>query len=157
VADPHPRYGAFQLPSTGEEIGPYAAAFHNWLRALLAKHRDTLSHVVFESPILPTKTSMATVRKLTGLAWHCEWLCFLHEVDCAEAHLQQVKKFFAGHGRAEKADMIAAARQYGFPLENHQNDEADALGVRFYAISQKWPQHLPESMRIGLIGGAAVA
>jgi crossover junction endodeoxyribonuclease RuvC len=141
VAGKPPVFNTFRLPSTGEEIGPFALAYRDWLNGMLASVAFDL--VVFEAPILPRETQIATVRKLTGLTYHTELICAERGIVCREAHQQTVRKFLAGHGRASKEQMVAAARSYGWPVEDHH--QADACGIWAWSCAQFAPQaaHVP--------------
>lgn len=149
--DGEPSYGTKVLPSTGEDIGRFAEAYNEWLLDMITLESPGL--VVFEAPILAGQTTLTTARKLTGLAWHTEFVCRLREIRCAEHHLQSVKKFFAGSGRADKAAMIAAARRQGWDPKD--DNAADALGLWACAVHQKCPQHAQRFMLGGLGGRAA--
>lgn len=148
--DGEPTYGTKILPSTGEDIGRFAEAFNEWLIDMLTLEEPGL--VVFEAPVLTGRTSLAAARKLYGLAWHTEFGCRLRQVQCLEHHLQSVKKFFAGNGRAEKQDMMAAARRLGW--EPKSFDAADALGLWACAVHQRAPQHAAR-FKLGALGGRA--
>lgn len=128
VEDTKFKSGYFRLPSTGPDIGKFALAYDAWLGAIM----PDVTEVVFEAPILPKKTRLITVRKLTGLAFYTEFLCAALDVRVMEAHLQSIKKAIGGHGRAEKVDMIAAVRRYGYDVT--EENEADAVAVRLYTI-----------------------
>lgn len=145
-----PGYGTKVLPSTGEDIGRFAEAFNEWLLDMITLEDPGL--VVFEAPILAGTTQAATARKLMGLAWHTEFVCRLRDVRCAEHHLQSVKKFFAGNGRADKAAMIAAAQRQGWSPKD--DNASDALGLWACAVHQKCPQHAQRFM-LGALGGRA--
>lgn len=149
--DGEPRYGTKVLPATGEDIGRFAEAYNTWLLDMITLENPVL--VVFEAPILAGQTTLATARKLTGLAWHTEFVCRLREVRCKEAHLQSVKKFFAGSGRADKQAMIEAARRHGWAPKT--SDEADALGLWAYTIHEEWPRHAGRFQMGGLAQAGA--
>lgn len=126
--------GAYRIPPT-QDLGAYADAFDLWLRKMLADHRVTLC--VFEAPILPKHCSFDVVRKLTGLAWHTEWVCKQLEIECMEANNMRIKSFM-GSGRMTKDDMMEAVKRYGYDPKSF--DEADAIAVRLYTISQRFPE-----------------
>lgn len=128
VSDTKFESGYFRLPSTGRDIGAFAAAYDEWLSAMLMN----VTELCFEAPVLPVKTQLMTVRKLGGLCWHTEWLTTTMGVKCFECHLQSVKKTIGGHGRASKPDMISAVRGYGYDVT--EENEADAIAVRLYTI-----------------------
>jgi crossover junction endodeoxyribonuclease RuvC len=149
VADRHFKSGYFRLPSTGDDIGRFAAAYHSWLKCQL--DGGLVTEVVFEAPILPRHTSLATIRKLSGLAWHTEFLCTSTGIACYEAHLQSVKKAIGGHGRAAKGDMIAAVRRYGYDVT--EENEADAIAVRLYTLLTRYPRYARDfGLELGLLG-----
>jgi len=161
-----PVVGALRLPSTGDDVGAFLAAFRDWLSPLVvrlesiaaAEGRDLV--VIFEAPILPKprwdpvkrkwaeSTNLMTTRKLQSLAGVVELVC--HDmveagrgVVCREAHLQTVKKELTGHGRAEKGDMVLAARRAGIDLSpgDEGQDEADAFGVWLLGIRYHAPEY----------------
>ena len=150
--DSEPAYGTKVLPSTGEDIGRFAYAYNEWLTDMLTIEDPVL--VVFEAPILAGKTNPSTTRKLMGLAWHTEFVCNVRQVRYMEHHLQSVKKFFAGSGRADKADMMAAARRQGWNPKSF--DAADALGLWACAVHEKAPQ-FAERFKTGALSLAGAA
>jgi Holliday junction resolvasome RuvABC endonuclease subunit len=93
---------------------------------------------VFESPILPAKTSIDTLRKLYGIAAHVEYVCEGYQIGCEEMNLMTIKKFMTGHGFAKKHDMVNAARLMGYDVKT--DDEADAIGCRLAYIAMKFPK-----------------
>ncbi len=148
--DGEPRYGTKVLPSTGEDIGRFAAAYNEWLLDMITLENPAL--IVFEAPILAGQTTLTTARKLGGLAWHTEFVCNLRQVRCAEHHLQSVKKFFAGSGRADKAAMMEAARRHGWDPKD--DNAADALGLWACTVHEKAPQY-GKRFALGTLGGRA--
>jgi len=171
-----PELGSVRMPDTKEEVGPFLDFFDRWLNGkiteLMIEHelavdadrfadlpgktgprltdqaRDAMAFVVvIEAPILPQTTSLATTRKLQGLAGVAEMVCYRRNVPIREVGLSTVKKELSGSGRGGKPDMMAAARRCGLQPSNF--DEADALGVwlvsvRFYskAFAAFWDQKL---------------
>lgn len=73
-----------------------------------------------------------------------EW-CYRRNVPLLRATAGAVKKALAGTGKADKDQMLAAARER-FPELNVQNhDEADAVGVGLVAVSMiEWNSDVPE-------------
>lgn len=135
--DGDPRFGTKTLPSTGNDIGRFARAFDEWLNDFIAVEQPAL--IAFEAPIIRSgSTHISTARKLTGLAWHTEFVCGQREVRYFEANLMTLKKDFAGHGHAGKDDMIAVARRYGWQVQTEH--EADACAGWAFTIKQKAPQ-----------------
>ena len=125
----------------------------------LENPRDVI--IAFEAPLLPrahlhhdpvkgaqlkqAPVTMATTRKLQGLAGVTEMVAIERGCLCEEANLQSVKKALGGAGGKE--DMMAAAKRCGLAPKVH--DEADAFGlwilaVRAYAkqFQRVWDQKL---------------
>jgi crossover junction endodeoxyribonuclease RuvC len=127
-----PRYGAQTIGKPGEEVGRFAHLFDAFLSDLITDEHPYV--IVFESPILPRVTRPETVRKLMGLAWHTELVAYRRDIECREANIQQVKKFFAGYARADKSAMIAAAQGRGWKV--FDDNIADALGIWSFAAHQ---------------------
>lgn len=124
-----PRLGTFRVPANGEDIGQPCSRFQRWLTDMLTTHRPDM--VGFEAPLVMSgrngskvRTNIFTVRLLFGLATMVEVVCHDTGITCREVNVQQVKKSFAGHGRAEKTDMIARCRELGWDPKDH--NEADA-------------------------------
>ena len=133
----NPRFGTKVLPSTGDDIGRFARAFDEWLNDFITVEQPIA--LAFEAPIIRSGfTSIATARKLTGLAWHTEFVCGRRQVAYFEANIMTIKKQFAGSGKAQKDDMIAVAHRYGWPVKTEH--EADACGGWVFAVKCKAPQ-----------------
>lgn len=153
-----PELGTVKMPETGEDIGEFGYFFEEWLKRHLLEIQPTI--VTFEAPLLPhakidrdtgrliqAPTTDATQTKLKGLKWATEVICKRSGIECAEAWGSTVKKGLAGSGRAQKTDMMAAAKKCG--LNPKTFDEADAFGVwivsvRAYAkhYGHRWDQLL---------------
>ncbi len=124
-ASGEPRFGTKVIGRPGESIGKFANLFDEWLSDMITLEAPEL--IVFEAPILPARTTPDTARKLMGLAFLTELICYRRDVRCREANIMTVKKFFTGRGRASKAEMIEAAASHGWICKD--DNEADALGV----------------------------
>lgn len=133
-----PTVGTIYLPSTGDDCGAYAAAARHELHLILARWAPDI--VVFEAPVLPSTTTLATTRKLQGLAMMVELACHDLGVTCQEEFLQTVKMTMTGKGNASKQMMVDAARRMGLNPKTYwgknrhgereeQSDEADAAGI----------------------------
>ena len=132
-----PIFGSIALPKTGTDVGRYLAAYHEWIVPKLKA--EAPGRCVIEAPILPYKKStVATARKLMGLAGHTEYVCHRMGVRCSEVGLQSIKLFLAGSGRADKEAMVKSARMYGFDVENH--DQADAIGLWGFSVAKLCPR-----------------
>lgn len=120
-----PRSGRMSLPDRGAQLGTFALAFEDWLGPILDKGAPEL--VIFEAPILHRKNALLVVRKLTGLCWSTEVMCKRRGILCREVNNLELKRFFAGHGWAQKYETIDVCRRYGWDPES--DDEADALSI----------------------------
>lgn len=150
--DAEPRFGTKMLPKTGDEIGRFLVAFEDWLNDMITVEDPAL--VVFEAPILRRGGGNPIVaRKLMGLANCVETICYRRDVSCRQAHLATVKKSFTGSGRAEKAEMIAAARRWGWDVRN--DNEADALGLWTLAVRFRDPETYKRRFGMGPLQAAA--
>ena len=130
-----PTIGHIRLPSTGTDVGRFLCAWQDWLEPKVREVEPTL--IVFEAPILAGQTQIATTRKLQGMAGVTEMVGHRLGIEVAEVATSQVKKALTGHGRAEKADMMAACRAYGFAPQT--SDEADAFGIWLCALRLRHP------------------
>lgn len=150
-SDAEPSFGTLHLPSTGDDVGRFIAVYDEWLRAMLAVEAPDV--VVFEAPLLTRgKTTLATARKLIGLATHTEFVCWQLRTRCSESNISSIKLFFAGNGRADKDDMMAVARRYGWIARN--DNEADSLGLWASAVHHYAPAHAARFC-MGLMGARA--
>jgi len=132
-----PVFGAKQLRPSGASVASFLSEFDDWLTIFVAKH--CVSMVVFEMPILPKLTQLATTRKLHGLAAFCEWRASKLGLAVYEAYQQKTKKFWTGKGNAKKADMTEAARRWGYEVTDDEDDEADALALYWYTVAKAEP------------------
>lgn len=150
-SDGKPLFGAYRIPHSPEDLGACLQHFGEWLEDSIAVHQPRV--VVFEAPIFNAgKTSLATARLLYSLAGVTELICRRARVICREANLMTVKKFWAGTGRADKSQMMEAARRYGFDVKT--SDEADALAIWAYAVHLLAPKHA-ERFALGQVGARA--
>lgn len=148
--DDAPRFGHHTLPSTGDNVGRFALAFSDWLSCALETHAPQI--VVFEAPILPKKTNLTTTRKLQGLAFETERLCYERGIPCREGRKSSVSKLFAGNGRAQKEDTVAQCRRYGWRVTT--DDEADACALWAYTVVKVSPEHA-QRFALGPLGATA--
>lgn len=130
-----PTIGHVRMPSTGPDVGRFLCAWQDWLEPKVREVEPTL--LIFEAPILAGQTQIATTRKLQGMAGVTEMVAHRHGIEVAELSTSTVKKALTGSGRAEKADMMAAARAYGF--DPQVSDEADAFGIWLCALRLRHP------------------
>ena len=95
------RHGSYRLPKTGENIGKFLAEYIEWLDVEIDATRP--DQIVFESPILPATTNLATCRKLYGLCGITELKAQHRGVECREANLMDIRRHFIGMARAPSA------------------------------------------------------
>ncbi|SFM91344.1 hypothetical protein [Methylobacterium pseudosasicola] len=149
--DGEPTYGSKLLPSTGPEIGRFGDAYDEWLLDMITLENPAL--VVFEAPFVSGTGNANTARKLMGLCWQTELACYRRQIRCMEHGNTSVKKLFAGSGRAEKHEMIAAAQRHGWnPKDDHA---ADALGLWACAVHEKAPKY--SRLKLGALGAVRAA
>lgn len=134
------------LPSGGgEDVGPIMSALRTLLYDRVIRGVEL---VVFEAPYIATGKDYRgrtvhrpdQIRRAFGFAAICEEVCHSRGVKAIEVAPSTLKKAFGGHGRAEKADMIEAARRRGFTVAN--DHEADAAACWLHGVAQTAPQLL---------------
>lgn len=118
-----------------------------WFRRMLVVNEPSLC--CFEAPIpRGNKLGLAVPRIMNGLSGICEMICFQEGVRCSEVAPSEVKKAFAGTGKADKDMMIAECRRRGWVPET--NNAADGLGVMAYAVSL---YHARDPLRMHWVSG----
>lgn len=130
-------FGTHRLPSTGKDVGAFAIAFDGWLSLMMAEHAPEI--VVYEQPSIFSKTTPDTIIKLSGLAYHTELICKREGARVYMANPSKLKKFFTGHGKAKKPEMMAVARRYGWAVRD--DNQADACAVWAWAVYCFAPDH----------------
>lgn len=139
-----PITGAFRVPrptgswEDGWEFGDTFAGFYAFLLPLVKLVAPDIAGI--EAPLQivqgdrsKVRTNQNTVRILFGLAAIAEMTFKQCGIPVYETNVMTAKKYLAGHGRADKADMIAAARRLGWVVESA--DAADAAGQWGYLKS----------------------
>jgi Holliday junction resolvasome RuvABC endonuclease subunit len=131
-------HGTWHLPAA-MRLGLRFWEFERWLLDLCRDVRPEL--LAFEEPIrgTPTRragteqaTNMGTQKLLQGLATVAELVAAKAGCSrCIEVATSSAKLKLAGHGRADKRAMIAAAIAMGIEITSEH--EADALGVALCA------------------------
>jgi hypothetical protein len=133
-------HSSYQLPKTGEDVGMFLAYFRKWLESTIARNRP--GEVIFESPILPDKTSISTLRKLYSLAGLTELVALDHKLVCREANISEICTHFLCRGYPRKSELrkkatVAQCRVRGWPTKD--DNDADALALLDYALALKQP------------------
>lgn len=130
------RDGLIALPKTGEDVGAFLIAFEDWLTFKVREIGPSL--LLFEAPILASSATPHVTRKLHALAGITEMVAVRAAIECCEVYPVTVKKALTGSGRADKDDMVRAARSYGF--NPSVPDEADAFGLWLHAVKTRFPR-----------------
>jgi Holliday junction resolvasome RuvABC endonuclease subunit len=129
-------YGTVRLPSQKGE-GAVFNRFREWLLDQITVHDPRL--IVYEAPILTgARTTPQTALRLMGLVSHTVEIAYAREVRIEPANNLTVKKFMTGSGRAEKPDMVAAARDRGFNPNDHNC--ADAIAIFLWSEARHAPK-----------------
>jgi len=154
VGDGHddPELGHVTMPSTGEEVGPFADFFERWLNMMIDEWSPT--RIIMEAPYLPRakidedgklkqpETTMMTTRKLQGLTVLTEMTAYRRgKIPITESAAITVKKTSTGYGGASKEDMVLIAKRLGYA--NATYDESDALGVWLDGVKNYVPTFWP--------------
>lgn len=146
--------GTMQLPKTGEDVGLFLDSYLKWLETTIEECAP--KWIVFEAPILPKQTRLATLRKLYGLANITELVARWRGVDCSEVNISTVRKHFCDRGTGPRDQMkrlvMDACRDRGW--EPVDDNAADALAILDYSAHVLKLPGLPEGP---LFKGRAVA
>lgn len=116
-------------------LGAFLRTFESDLDQLIIDVAPRL--VVYESPVLPKTTSIDTLRKLYGMAGVAEMVCH-NFVEVLEEDNNRVRASFLRPGKLprksdeRKAAVMQQCRFLGWPVSNH--DEADACALGRYAV-----------------------
>ncbi len=142
-AGERPTLTTWEMPSGGgENVGPFIACFMDLLEGAL----EGVDLCIFERPFIairqhhssPPFVQRDQVARAYGMAGVVEGFCARRSIACYDVVTVTLKKFFAGSGRANKADMLRAAKRRGFkPANDH---EADAAACWLYAVAIKHPE-----------------
>lgn len=132
------------LPSCGgEDVGA-------WMHVLRNKLNDRMmrgvSLVVFEAPYIARhkgsdgrwRESPDQIRRAFGAAAVCEELAYARNIACIEVVTVTAKKLLTGSGKVKKPDMVRAARQRGFAVQN--DHEADAVACFLHGVTHYAPE-----------------
>jgi hypothetical protein len=154
-------YGTHILPSTGEDVGSFLWAFEAWFSEATRDVAGSDLLVVFESPIMPKETSLATARKLYGLAGMAQYLCKRQNHACLEVpaascrRMLGVRTYRSPHlpKYTVKQAVIDAVRRWGY--EPGDDDQADAIALRLFVIHEHFPKLRDKfNLRLGALGAA---
>ena len=126
-----PLSGTFHNPGR-ESVGSFALAYDAWIFGMIERHKP--DGILFEAPILPARTTPATVRKLMGLAVLTQMAAKRARIGwLRECQPQSMKSHVSGYAPSGKAGVQDALIAMGWHFGTA--DEADALGLWLYADS----------------------
>ena len=150
--DPY-TFGSVQLPKgTGDDLGRFLQPYRDWLNIALDEMEPT--EIVYESPILPPTTNIATVRKLSSLTGVTELVARDRGgPPVREADMQSVRLHFVGVARAPKQvpkklrrqwikdKIVATCLARGFKVTD--DDQGDAVALLDYMLAHYAKQAAP--------------
>jgi crossover junction endodeoxyribonuclease RuvC len=133
-------HSSYQLPKTGEDVGMFLAYFRKWLESTIARNRP--GELIFESPILPRKTNIITLRKLYSLAGRTEEIAYDLHLKCREENIGKICTHFLGRGYPAKGEprkraTMTQCRARGWTVKD--DNDADALALLDYALALEQP------------------
>jgi len=125
--------GVCSFAAGGAPDGKTYSDFMHFLNRFNGVERVCFENVDFKSYIYQN-------RKYGG--FRAILLAWVYDNRIAESsvHVKTLKKFFAGHGHADKDAMIFAAKSRGFDPIN--DDEADALAVLAWCLETNYGVYL---------------
>lgn len=153
-AESPPRLGTYRCSKlfAEDQLGDRWVQFERWLGDMLLVLKPDL--VGFEAPIIvgggkgtTRPTNVETVRFLLGLATIAELVPTRMSIACEDAHIQQVRKHFCGHGFAKKDDVRAMCFRRGVMVADH--NQADAVAIlsflqHCHGCPAPWARELPK-------------
>jgi Holliday junction resolvasome RuvABC endonuclease subunit len=116
----------------GESPGMRYIRFNRWLEEIADPKPDV---IVFEQA---HHRGGAATETAAGFSTRVLEFCARHGIEHSSVHSATLKKFATGSGRAEKADMIARARER-FKPDLADDNEADALWILEWARREILP------------------
>ncbi len=125
--------GSKSFKAYAGNIGRVMDQFGIWLPELITVHQPDM--IVFEAPFAGAVRNANTGRMLFGFCAMVEMIAYRQKIRCLECNNATVKKHATGSGRAQKVDMIKAARDRGW--EPKDDNAADALWLADYAAAMR--------------------
>jgi Holliday junction resolvasome RuvABC endonuclease subunit len=139
LKDGHLFSGAWENPICySHSPGPFFSAWRTYLAQAHRWYEPEIVAWEFTPPARGISATMIHVGMLTRVQ---EW-AWRNEMTTMSIYPTTLKKFTIGSGRAEKSEMVAAMRKRWKLPRLKDEDEADALAVLAWAVTQK------EKMRI---------
>lgn len=139
-----PAFGSWRLPSAAKfGVGALALGFSDRFHEFMNSHRG-VTNLGYEAPfIAPKIANLDAGRVIIGLSVLVDMFAMrLQMPEPIEVQPSSIKKYWTGHGRADKATMVREAKQRGYEVEN--DNEADAIAGWQLAITKEWPEITPE-------------
>jgi Holliday junction resolvasome RuvABC endonuclease subunit len=100
---------------------------------------DPFDAIAWERPLLTPTDTVDLLELLYGCAGVCYAFAGKHKLPWREVSVEDVKKGLTGKPRAKKEEMLYAARRtLNWPVNNHHEADAGAVGVIAYA--RLWPK-----------------
>lgn len=149
-----PHAQAVRAPACGQDLGMWGDWWLSYFDGLLARLIQRAAaeepfRIVYESPLLPQATTLATTRKLQSLGVLLETSCrrslLPGRFTVHEANLSTLKRALAGHGHASKESMVYVARRAGIQLPQglEAQDAADSFAAWLMAVNAFSREHKP--------------
>lgn len=158
-----------KAPASGVDYGEFGEFYEDFFASKLTQACGMAAEgeeilVIYEAPILPHPrlekdprgktvmkilTTVATSRKLGFLGVMLETVArrvarnMRRPIEVFECQIQAIKNELAGHTRADKGEMVLAARRAGIALPSGDDamDAADSFGAWLIAVRKRAPQH----------------
>jgi Holliday junction resolvasome RuvABC endonuclease subunit len=138
-----PTAGAWLYEGVGDDHGVLASRFRKDVINLF--DRISPKAIMFERPILRPHDRVGPLRKVYGLGFLLEEICYVRGIPVRDQTLQALKKRLTGNHKAPKEEMIAAAEGHGLKLpatySKGKKDAADAFAAWLWAL-EDWAPHL---------------
>ena len=145
------KFGFFEMPQTGDDVGAYLIFAERQIETLIDRHHP--NSVGYEAPLLVSKRkingkwvnvdSPRKLMKLYGLANEVEKACIRHGIPCVYATLGQIRTHFLGAGYPSDTERVKIATKNKCRALGHdvpESDEADALAGLSYLLSLQKPE-----------------
>lgn len=130
-----PRFTSITLggPDLSFKLGQFAKWLDEWHQV------EPFDALAWERPILTPTDTVDLLELLYGLSGLCYAFVGRRRMPWREVTVVDAKKALTGKAKATKDDMLFAARRtMNWPVSNHHEADAGAVGV--VAYTRIWPQ-----------------